>query len=176
MDAFESIVGRIMEKRGYWIRQSVKVKISKEEKKKYGKHSMPTPEIDLIAVKGNECILFEVKSFLDSKGARLNGVRSSPGYKIINDKDYQSLVVNKIRTDFELPSTTNIKYGLAAGKVYKRELQGMVDHCKENGIYLLLPSEIADALVSLGEEVYINDEVTMTIKMLRNEKRLVEKK
>jgi hypothetical protein len=172
MDAFESIVGRIMEKKGYWIRQSVKIKFSTKEKSDYGNPSMPTPEIDLVALKGNECILFEVKSFLDSKGVRLANLISSPGYKILNDKKFRSLVESKIRIEFELPSTTSIRYGLAAGNIFKPELQGVVDHCHSNNIFLLSPREIADALVKLGEDVYINDEVTMTIKMLRNEHRL----
>lgn len=50
MNAFESIVGRCLEEEGYWVRHSVKVGITKQEKRAIGSFSMPTPEIDIVAL------------------------------------------------------------------------------------------------------------------------------
>jgi len=64
MNAFENIVRMFLEGKGYWVRQSVKVHISKEDKKALRLDTMPRPEIDLVAlnVKESELLLVEVKS------------------------------------------------------------------------------------------------------------------
>ncbi len=46
MEPFEDIVRRYLENEGYWVRQSVKVHISREDKVAIGTYSMPTPEVD----------------------------------------------------------------------------------------------------------------------------------
>ncbi|MFQ6122527.1 MAG: hypothetical protein ACE5LA_05660, partial [Dehalococcoidales bacterium] len=70
MNAFEDIVKLYLEEEGYWVRHSVKVNISKDDKKAIGLSTMPRPEIDLVALNArqNELLLVEVKSFLDSQG------------------------------------------------------------------------------------------------------------
>ena len=181
MDAFEKIVGRILEKRGYWVKQSVKVDCTPDEKESIGGRSIPTPEIDLVAFKDNECILLEAKSFLDSAGVRLHGVngtnkKAAKGYKILNNPTFQKLMTKKIIAAFNLPKTVRIKYGLAAGKLHKKEVQEIVEYFNTKSNYIIIqPDQIADELVNLGKGVYINDEVTMTIKILRNQERLIKK-
>jgi hypothetical protein len=71
MNAFEDVVKLFLEENNYWVRQSFKVTtITKEDKRNIGKHSLPTPEIDMIALNldRNELLLVEAKSFLDSHG------------------------------------------------------------------------------------------------------------
>jgi Holliday junction resolvase-like predicted endonuclease len=82
MDAFEDIVKLYLEEEGYWVRQHVKVKITKQDKRDIGTYSMPTPELDIVAfnVKENELLLVEVKSFLDSQGVY---------YDVVVDEDGQ---------------------------------------------------------------------------------------
>ena len=67
MDAFEEIVKLLLETQGYWVRQDVKVNITKDDKKSLSNASMPRPEIDLAAFNParNELMLVEVKSYLD---------------------------------------------------------------------------------------------------------------
>lgn len=74
MDYFESLVKTLLEQDGYWVRQSFKVNLTKEEKRLIGKHSMPRPEIDLLAFKPEtkQLIALEAKSFLDSPGVRID--------------------------------------------------------------------------------------------------------
>jgi hypothetical protein len=50
MNAFEDVISRYLEDQGYWVRQSVKIDIDKQEKVKIGTQSMPRPEIDLVAL------------------------------------------------------------------------------------------------------------------------------
>jgi len=62
MNAFEDIVKLYLEEKGYWVRQSVKVGISGDDKKALKLSTMPRPEIDLVALnmKENELLLVEV--------------------------------------------------------------------------------------------------------------------
>ncbi|WP_321326813.1 hypothetical protein [Thiomicrorhabdus sp.] len=72
MDYFENIVKRLLEEEGYWVFQSVKVNLTREEKALIGKYSMPRPEIDIVAFKpkGNKLLIIEAKSYLDSQGVK----------------------------------------------------------------------------------------------------------
>jgi hypothetical protein len=70
MDHFENIISTLLEAEGYWVRRSFKLNVTKEEKRQIGKHSIPRPEIDLLALhySRNELLALEAKSFLDSPG------------------------------------------------------------------------------------------------------------
>ncbi len=45
MDAFEQLVAEILWMEGYWVRTSVKVQLTKEEKRQIGRHSSPRWEL-----------------------------------------------------------------------------------------------------------------------------------
>ena len=51
MDSFETLVGSLLEKDGFWVRTSVKVELTAEEKRKIGRPSSPRWELDLVAYK-----------------------------------------------------------------------------------------------------------------------------
>ena len=74
MDYFENIIKTLLEHDGYWVRQSFKVNLTKQEKRDIGKYSMPRPEIDILAFRPekNQIIAFEAKSFLDSPGVKVS--------------------------------------------------------------------------------------------------------
>ncbi len=76
MDHFESIIKTLLENDGFWVRQSFKVNLTKEEKRDIGKHTIPRPEIDLLAYKPNENIVLaiEAKSYLDSTGVKVSSL------------------------------------------------------------------------------------------------------
>ena len=73
MDAFEQLVSEILWMEGLWVRTSVKVLITKDEKRLIGRPSSPRWEIDIVAYSGRDNLLYavECKSYLDSRGVRL---------------------------------------------------------------------------------------------------------
>lgn len=72
MDDFEQLVSEILWMEGYWVRSSVKVELTKEEKRAINRHSSPRWEIDVVGYKAGENLLrvVECKSYLDSMGVR----------------------------------------------------------------------------------------------------------
>jgi hypothetical protein len=95
MDHFESIIATLLEDEHYWVRRSFKIDVTREEKRQVGKHSIPRPEIDLLALgfSRNEVIAFEVKSFLDSPGVRLADLQmehevQEGRYKLFTSRGY----------------------------------------------------------------------------------------
>lgn len=106
MDHFESIVATLLEAEGYWVRRSFKVSVTKEEKRQIGKHSIPRPEIDLLALhfSKNEVLALEAKSFLDSPGvklAQLNEEHEVPEgrYKLFTSERYRTIVLSRLHQD-----------------------------------------------------------------------------
>src|SRR5688500_10709534 len=101
MDAFESLVGSILQGDGYWIWPSYKVELTKAEKYRIGRHSSPRWEIDLVAykAKGNRVLAIECKSFLDSFGVLCcsfgSGGVGSQRYKLFNDKILRETVLTR---------------------------------------------------------------------------------
>jgi hypothetical protein len=102
MDAFEQIAGLLLENDKYWVRHSVKVNLTKEEKVKINKPSTPRPEIDIVAydVVQNILFLLEAKSYLDSGGVVYEKVvekNKFPNgrYKILTSKLYQDTIVSR---------------------------------------------------------------------------------
>ncbi len=180
MDAFESIIAQVLENDGYWVKQSVKVELTPNEKEYVGiGRTSPTPEIDLVAFKGNELILFEVKSFLDSDGVKLNGITGvdlvdAKKYKIINNEAYKSTILEKIKTSMHMSEHVKIKFGLAAGNIFERDRLSIINYFNNNSsLVLITPETIARKLIKFNHNVYINDAVTMTIKLLTNQNKIV---
>jgi hypothetical protein len=68
MDNFEGIIRTLLEADHFWVQSSFKVELTLEERRHIGKHSMPRPELDLLALnfEQNEVLVVEAKSFLDS--------------------------------------------------------------------------------------------------------------
>jgi hypothetical protein len=81
MDAFENLMGLLLRREGHWTASSVKVDLTKDQKRAVSRPSSPRWEIDLVAYRGstNELLAVECKSFLDSPGVEFrNSVFESP--------------------------------------------------------------------------------------------------
>ena len=126
MNAFEQVVSDILRMEGYWVRNSVKVEINKEEKRKIDRHSSPRWELDVVAYSGSDNILriVECKSYLDSPGVRLRGVdgsdpKESKRYKLFTDPTLYDVISNRLKIQFvesgACPSDARIKLCLACG-------------------------------------------------------------
>jgi hypothetical protein len=103
MDAFEQVVSEILWMEGYWVRTSVKVKLTKEEKRQIGRHSSPRWEIDIVAYSGRKNLLrvVECKSYIDSAGVRASAFdKSNPKhakpYKLFNEPKLRRVVFKRL--------------------------------------------------------------------------------
>lgn len=178
MDAFESLVAMLLRHQGYWVSQSVKVKLTKEEKKAIGTASMPRLELDLVAYKGarNELLVVECKSFLDSAGVRYAGFngtseRFAKRYKLFNSQTMRDVVFNRLKEQMvEMGACSpnpSVRLALAAGKIKseddRKRLQDWFDH---QDWVLFDDRWLRDGLTNAAREGYENDVASIVSKLL----------
>ena len=126
MDAFEDLVASILRNKGYWVESCFKVKLDKAEKISIGRASSPRWELDLIAyrAKGNELLVVECKSFLDSKGVSASSFTEGlkpDRYKLFNEPVLRKVVFARLAKQLEgrgaiLPAP-NVQLCLVAGRI-----------------------------------------------------------
>lgn len=102
MDAFEQVVSEILWMDGYWVRTSVKVDLTKEEKVSIGRPSSPRWELDIVAYSGRDNMLrvVECKSYLDSRGVALKAfdgtdAKSAERYKLFSNDNLRTVVFGR---------------------------------------------------------------------------------
>lgn len=177
MDQFEVLVGSLLEAEGYWIRHSFKVNLTKDEKRLIGKPSAPRPEIDILALRhsDNTVIAFEVKSFLDSPGVRLNDLKtesavSTGRYKLFTNTQYRETVLYRMKQDLiaygMANKDTTVKLGLAAGKVYKSQSKDLKLYLEERAFHFWSPEEIQMKVRRLATHAYENNLAFVVSKIL----------
>ena len=190
MDYFESIIATLLEvgeldevdntfKNCCWVRKSFKVNLTKEEKRQLNKPSIPRPEIDILAFNfaKNEIIAFEVKSYLDSTGVKLEDLRKENAiqegrYKLFTSENYRSVVLDRLKQDLidrcMANENTTIKLGLAAGKVYQEQSEQIRAFMQENDWEFWSPEDIKKKIQELAkpERGYENDPMIITAKIL----------
>jgi len=177
MDHFENIIKTLLEAEGYWVQQSFKVNLSKEEKKQIGKPSIPRPEIDLLAFKqtSNEVLVVEAKSFLDSPGVRIEDLQAlheepEGRYKLFTSERYRSVVMARLHTDLidrgMVGPNTKLILGLAAGKVYQHKSDAVRQFMLEKHWWFWSPEEIRQKVLSLADRGYENDPAIITAKII----------
>ena len=177
MDHFETIICDLLEASGYWVRRSFKVDLTKEEKRRIGRHSMPRPEIDILAYRRqtDELLVLEAKSFLDSPGVSLDSLTESHDtpqgrYKLFTCDNYREIVFERLRLDLMasgmIKSKTNLRLGLAAGKVYRRESDKLQAFMESKGWYFFSPADIRAQLKRFADIGYENNPAVITAKIL----------
>ena len=180
MDYFENLVKTLFEEEFCWVAQSVKVNLTKEEKKKTGKHTIPRPEIDLLVfdLAKNRIILMEVKSYLDSNGVGyeqlIKEYETTQGtYKLFTCENYRNIVFRRLRNDLiqrgHINNDTTLTLGLAAGNVHKNEDEKIRTFFKRKGWLFWSPSDIKERVQKLAEMGYENNPYVMTAKVLQKE-------
>lgn len=178
MNAFENIVMQYLEEKGYWVRQSVKVDISKEDKRALDLSTMPRPEIDLVAlnVKENELLLIEVKSLLDSGGVWFEAVsgedrKFAERYRLFTNSKFRDIVTKRLREEYLeqgiINGKTQINYALAAGKISSSWDESKIsDYFSQQGWKLFSPKEIKEKIMELSKKGWEDNLVTMTAKLI----------
>jgi len=180
MNAFETIVKLFLEEKGYWVRQSVKVAISKEDKVAIGTFSMPTPEIDLVAlnVKENELLLIEAKSLLGSYGVHYEAVsgedpKDAARYKLFTNSRFRQVVTRQLKRQYQdrglIRDDTKINYALAAGHIHSGNEAKIADYFSKKGWVLFTPAQIKETVKRLSKKGWEDDLITMTAQLILNE-------
>ncbi|MCT7313260.1 hypothetical protein N5J06_19985 [Ralstonia sp. CHL-2022] len=177
MDHFEGLICTLLEAEGYWLRRSFKVNVSKEEKRAIGKHSMPRPEIDILAFSfsKNTVAAVEVKSYLDSPGLKLDELQLEHDfpegrYKLFTAERYRSIVLARLKQDLIDCGMANVRtkvvLGLAVGKIYQKRTKEVREFTRSRGMFFWSPEEIKEKVKALANRSYENDPAIMVAKVL----------
>ncbi|MDP3308311.1 MAG: hypothetical protein Q8S50_08610 [Methylotenera sp.] len=159
------------------MRRSFKVNVTKDEKRLIGKHSIPRPEIDLLALNfsKNEVLAFEAKSYLDSPGVNLKQLKEEHQvpqgrYKLFTSEHYRTVVLSRLLSDLiacdMANSKTKIILGLAAGKVYQCRSEPIREFMLSKNWLFWSPEDIKQKVTALAERGYENDPAIITAKIL----------
>jgi len=187
MESFETLVGSLLEKDGYWVRTSVKVDLTKGEKKIIGRPSSPRWELDLVAykAKSNELLVIECKSYLDSPGVRLRGLDGSDQndarrYKLFNDQILRRTVftrlVRQLVSSGSCTPSPAITLCLAAGKIAtEADREGIKALFRRNRWRLFDDSWLKEKLLSASNSGYQNEVISVVAKLLLREKSMAAK-
>jgi hypothetical protein len=177
MNYFETLVQTLLEVEGYWTRAAYKVNLDGTEKKATGKHSIPRPELDVLALDflNNEVLVMEVKSYLDSPGVKLAELskrheKATGRYKLFTCDRYREIVFARLAADLHCcgmaDASTKIRLGLAAGKVYQGQTDEIRALSDKRGWVFWSPADIKTKVTALAESRYENNAAIMTAKVL----------
>jgi hypothetical protein len=179
----------LLRHQGYWVSQSVKVKLTKEEKRAIGTASMPRLELDLVAYKGatNELLVVECKSFLDSTGVRyaaFDGTSElfAKKYKLFNSQAMRDIVFNRLTEQMvevgACRRTPKVRLALAAGKILNDADRERLHTLFTRNSWVLFDEEwLREGLQNAANEGYENDVASVVSKLLlRNGKRVAKDK
>jgi len=181
VDAFEQVVSEILWMEGYWVRTSVKVELTKEEKRQIGRHSSPRWELDIVAYGGRDNLLrvVECKSYLDSPGVRAvafdgTNPKEAERYKLFNDDALRQVVFERLRLQLAATGACRpapeIKLCLACGKVYEPGRAALRAHFQARGWDLWDETWLREKLVHMSKLGYENQVSAVVAKLLLRHK------
>jgi hypothetical protein len=178
MDAFEQLVSEILWMEGYWVRTSVKVELSKAEKREIGRPSSPRWELDIVAYSGRDNLLrvIECKSYLDSRGVAVAGfINPKPDaasrYKLFNEPELRRVVLDRLCRQFvdsgACGETPKVRLGLACGKITSEEDRNAIRaHFDAQGWDLLDEPWLREKLRRMADGGYENQVSAVVAKLL----------
>jgi hypothetical protein len=178
VDAFESLVAAILQSHGFWVRTSVKVELTAEEKHAISRPSSPRWELDVVAYRPSYNVIWvvECKSYLDSHGVKAaaflnDGHSGSKRYKLFTEKKTRDVVlkalVRNLRKRKAIHGRPKVRLCLAAGHIARQSEEPLREHFRKQGWELLGHAWFEDELSGLAHVDYQNDVATMTVKLLR---------
>jgi hypothetical protein len=178
VDAFEQLVTEILWMEGYWVRTSVKVELTKEEKKTIGRPSSPRWELDIVAYCGSDNALrvVECKSYLDSRGVALrafngNDERFAERFKLFGDRQLRNVVFRRLRRQFVASGLCRaypkVKLCLACGRIASSaDRAGLRKHFAKKGWELWDESWLRKRLRDMSQRGYENQVSAVVAKLL----------
>lgn len=178
MDAFEQLVSEILWMEGYWVRTSVKVELTKEEKRQIGRPSSPRWELDIVGYSGrdNQLLAVECKSYLDSRGVALRAFdgtddKFAERFKLFTDDQLRIVVFNRLGLQFAesgaCPPNPKVKLCLACGRIATdADRAGLHKHFAENGWELWDEPWLRERLKQMSDRGYENQVSAVVAKLL----------
>lgn len=176
MDAFEQVVAEILWLQGHWVRTSVKVELTKDEKQKIGRPSSPRWELDIVAYSGRSNLLsvVECKSYLDSFGVQAKGFDATSSdasrYKLFNDATLRETVFNRLKRQFFdagfCPDNPKIRLCLACGKINEKSRAFIREYFKQNSWELWDETWLKRHLALMARRGYENQTSAVVSKLL----------
>jgi hypothetical protein len=178
MDAFEQVIGEILWRMGYWVRTSVKVELTKEEKRSIELPSSPRWELDVVAYKAsdNSLLAVECKSFLDSPGVKLHAfdgsnAKAAKKFKLFNKPQLRTVVFDRLKKQLVdsgscLPDPT-VTLCLACGRIASDANRvGLQKHFVAQGWELWDETWLHDRLREMAGGGYENQVSAVVAKLL----------
>jgi hypothetical protein len=183
VDAFEQLVSEILWMKGYWVRTSVKVELTKDEKKAIGRPSSPRWELDIVAYSGRDNLLqvVECKSYLDSGGVAIRAFNGSDErfagrFKLFGDDQLREVVFERLKLQFTESGACRpkpkVKLCLACGRIASdRDRTALHTLFAENGWELWDEPWLREHLQSMAKGGYENQVSAVVAKLLLREKK-----
>jgi hypothetical protein len=175
VDAFEQVVAELFWAQGYWVRTSVKVNLTKEEKAEADRPTMPRPEIDVVAYHGgrNHMLALECKSYLDSRGVTFREVCGEVGtttYKLFRRESLRTVVLRRlaeqsIAQGLCRPGVT-VQLGMIAGKVASTDEPKLRVLFDRQGWFFEGPAWLKEQIKQLSGGSYENQVAAVVSKLL----------
>jgi hypothetical protein len=177
LQAFEMLVGEILEAEGYWVRRSFKIALTKQEKVLIGRPSSPRWEIDLVAFKPEHNIVLavECKSYLDSPGvdlADIQGGKNGGRYKLFNEPVLREVILGALARDLVqrglCSAMPKVQLALAAGRI--RSASNELRQYFSQQAWTLFDREwLVKRIRTLAEGGYENSPALMAAKLILRE-------
>lgn len=161
----------------YWVTQSYRVALTREEKSAVGKPSLPRLELDVLAYKpsDNEVLVVECKSYLYSQGVKYSDVvakaaQKASRYKLFVDAHLRQTVFSRLKEQLYKQGMCNertkLQLCLAVGKFYSQDESRLVGHFKQQGWRIFTPDWLCDQLLHAADEGYENDSACVVSRLL----------
>ncbi len=178
MDAFEQLVSEILWMSGFWVRTSVKVELTKEEKRLIGRHSAPRWELDIVGYSARDNVLrvVECKSYMDSTGVRASAFDGSnpdhaTRYKLFNEPELRRVVFNRLCLQFTEAGAcregAQVRLALACGKIRNETDRAAIRaHFEAQGWDLWDEPWLREHLQRMADQGYENQVSAVVAKLL----------
>jgi len=178
VDAFEQVVAEILWRKGYWVRTSVKVELTKQEKRAINLPSAPRWELDVVAYKGadNSLLAVECKSYLDSPGVKLNAFdgsneKAATRFKLFNSPKLRDVVFNRLQLQLAgagfCPPKPRVRLCLACGRIASKvDRDGLRTHFAAKDWELWDEAWLQESLKEMSGGGYENQVSAVVSKLL----------
>ena len=181
MNAFENVVSEILWRDGYWVQNSVKVRLTKADKEMINRPSSPRWELDVVGYSGkqNRVLVVECKSYLDSRGVTYRAVcdndkKRASRYKLFIDETLRQVVFNRLSCQMIegglVPGKHQIQLVLACGHIAsENDRQSLHQYFQERNWLLWDKTWLRERLTNLSGAGYENSSVAVVSKLLLRE-------